>query len=216
VRPRSDTDLTHRQPQWLGVFRPTSTPLVSSADERVSGNENLRCPRYVSKVLLLTGLPASGKSTFGRYLCDRHGMYLLILEEEPPVGDTRGQELRRIWRRHVGQGAAERFVRALRNDPQTVVVEWGFPVNEPCLAFVRSMKENGVRVVWFECPDDVARARYADRGTPPVEYFDVQTPAIRANYKRIMEEITPEIVAVLKSDGSPFTPEELYAVMFND
>ncbi len=137
------------------------------------------------------------------------------MEESPPAGDRRWQELQRIWKRDLKSGSAAALVRALRNNRQKVVVEWGFPVNDQNLAFVRSMKENGVRVVWFECPDEVARERFANRGTVPNEAFDRQTASIREEYARIMEEIEPEVVDVLNPDGSPRSPEELCGLILD-
>ena len=93
-------------------------------------------------------------------------------------------------------------------------MEWGFPVTDTCLALVKSLKENGVRVVWFECADNEARARYLKRGDLPVELFDAQVAKIRENYERIMMEIEPEIIELLNPDGSGRSTEELYDLVW--
>jgi thymidylate kinase len=93
-------------------------------------------------------------------------------------------------------------------------LEWGFPVNDACLALVKSLKENGVRVVWFECPDEVALARYLERGDLRLEHFDAQVSKIRENYGWIMGEVEPEIIEVLNRDGSARSIEELYALVW--
>jgi hypothetical protein len=79
-----------------------------------------------------------------------------------------------------------------------------------CIAFVRSARESGMRVVWIECPDDEARRRYLKRGTHPIESFEIQVPLIRTNYERIMAEVQPEVVDVLNPDGTPRSTEELF------
>jgi hypothetical protein len=76
------------------------------------------------------------------------------------------------------------------------------------------MKDNGVRVVWFECPDDVALARYIERDDRPVEPFDAQVSSIRENYEWIMGEVEPEIIEVLTPDGSGRTAEKLYELVW--
>jgi predicted kinase len=167
-------------------------------------------------LLLLTGVPGSGKSTLARLACERRRAFLVILEEEPVAGDVRGHELRRIWIRDLASGTAQAFVRAVRNDSREVVVEWGFPVTPQCIAFVKSMKENGMRLVWFECADDVARERFTSRGTVSLEAFEAQIQAIRANYSAIMDEIQPEVIDVLNADGSARSPEALFALIFGE
>jgi dephospho-CoA kinase len=159
-------------------------------------------------VLLITGLPGCGKSTFVRYVRDRLGWNLLILEELPP-----GDALQRLWLQGLQCGTAQAFVRALHSDPRRAIVEWGFAVDDPCLAMVKSMKGHGMRVVWFECPDDVARARFVTRGTVPEAAFDAQVAAIRQNCARIMEEIEPDVVDLLNPDGSARTTEELFELV---
>jgi dephospho-CoA kinase len=160
-------------------------------------------------VLLVTGLPGCGKSTFVRYASERRKGRAVILEELAP-----DDELRRLWLSGLLKGDAKAFVRALRNHPREAVVEWGFPVNAPCIAFIKSMKDNGVRVVWFECPDDVALARYRERDDRPVEPFDAQVSSIRENYESIMGEVEPEIIDVLDLDGSARSTEELYDLVW--
>jgi adenylate kinase family enzyme len=160
-------------------------------------------------VLLVTGLPGCGKSTFVRYASERRKGRDVILEELAP-----DDELQRLWLSGLSKGDAKAFVRALRNHPREAVVEWGFPVNAPCIAFIKSMKEHGVRVVWFECPDDEARVRYLKRGDRPVEWFDDQLPTIRQNYEWIMGEVEPEIIEVLNPDGSARSTEELYDLVW--
>jgi hypothetical protein len=165
--------------------------------------------RYVPCLLLVTGLPGCGKSTLVRYASERRRGQPVILEDLAP-----DDELRRLWLSGLSKGDAKAFVRALRNHPREAVVEWGFPVNAPCIAFIKSMKDNGVRVVWFECPDDVALARYIERDDRPVEPFDAQVSSIRENYEWIMGEVEPEIIEVLTPDGSGRTAEKLYELVW--
>jgi hypothetical protein len=67
-----------------------------------------------------------------------------------------------------------------------------------------------VQVVWFECADDVALARYRERDDRPIESFDIQVSSIRENYEWIMGEIRTRVIEVLNPDGSARSTEELY------
>jgi hypothetical protein len=48
----------------------------------------------------------------------------------------------------------------------------------------------------------------------PVEAFDAQVAAIRANYETIMQIVEPEIIQVLNPGGSPRSVEDLYDLVF--
>jgi hypothetical protein len=137
-----------------------------------------------------------------RYASERRGGRAVDMEKMAP-----DDGLRPHW-----ESGVQHFVQVLESDREEAVLEWGFPVN--CLALVKSLKENGVRVVWFECPDDEARERYLERGDQPVEWFDAQVRSIRENYERIMEEVDPEIIDLLNPDGSDRSTEELYDLVW--
>jgi GTPase SAR1 family protein len=139
-------------------------------------------------LLLITGMPGVGKSCLVHHACAEWNGQPVILEELP-AHDVFHKE----WQRGLRAGSAATFVRTLRNQPRMPIVEWGFPPNDMCIAFVRSARESGMRVVWIECPDDEARRRYLKRGTHPIELFEIQVPLIRTNYERIMAEVQPEV-----------------------
>lgn len=163
-----------------------------------------------TRLLLVTGIPAAGKSGFARLLRDEHGYFAFVLEELSDVIRDE-KEIKRLWLDAVNTGDASRLVRRLRNLPGPVVVEWGSPVNDPCLRCVKSMKDHGMRLLWFECPDDVARQRFVHRNTVPVGAFDVQTPNIRSNYGLILSTLQPEVIDVMDSLGAPKAVKEIAA-----
>ncbi len=60
----------------------------------------------------LTGMPGAGKSTFCRYLEDRHGFAFLCLEDPRNVPwERQGVNL---WHQGLARGNAREFVRELR------------------------------------------------------------------------------------------------------
>ena len=164
-----------------------------------------------SRLLLLAGVPATGKSTFAGRLHAERGYFKFVLEEIIPARASKDEaEVWKLWQEAVQTSDASRLVKKLRNLPGPVVVEWGFPINQACIRCVESMKQNGMRLLWFECPDDVARDRFVERATVPVAAFDIQMPRIRANYDSITA-LGPEIVDVISPQGMSKTVEEIEA-----
>ena len=92
--------------------------------------------------LLITGIPATGKSTFSRWLSDVHG-YVLCPSTEEPGPDFFGEIAR---------------TRSQTND---AVIDWGFPVGQ--LPRVRELIANGVQGWWFDGDRDAAFQNFQTR-----------------------------------------------------
>lgn len=121
-------------------------------------------------LLLLSGVPAVGKSSFGRYLAREHGFAHYDLECYP-----RGwphPELKPIW-----DSSRANFVDQLQTLHQRVVLDWGFPAN--AVPWVKELLAVGVRLVWFAA--DIARARklFVQRGGIAIENFNTQVSGIQ-------------------------------------
>jgi hypothetical protein len=85
-------------------------------------------------VLLLSGVPATGKSTFGRWLEQRHGFTHVGIEAD---GLARFG-LANAWAEVLGSPPTdvEPLVGALRGVGRPVILSWGFPLR--CFPLVRS------------------------------------------------------------------------------
>jgi hypothetical protein len=106
-------------------------------------------------VILLSGIPAAGKSTFARHLAREHGFAHYDLECYP-----RGwphPELKGMW-----DADRSTFLSHVRQFQERVVLDWGFPVS--CVSWVEELRECGAKLVWFD--GDIARAReiFVQRG----------------------------------------------------
>lgn len=161
---------------------------------------------------LVAGIPGAGKSDLRKYVADEHGYFEISFngEDPPQAGDSLRAGLRQRFERGFQDQDARKLVQELRRISGGVVAEWGFPINEPCLALARSIRENGLPVVWLECPDDVARKRFVARNTVQVSAFDAQVSMIRAHYKTIMETVDPIVIHVVKDNGHELTTAETY------
>jgi len=120
-------------------------------------------------LLLLSGIPAVGKSSFGRYLARDYGFAYYDLECYP-----RGwphPELKPVW-----NSSRADFVSRLKAYHRRIALDWGFPVR--AIGWVQELLSAGARLVWLE--GDIARAReeFLRRGGIDVAEFDAQVNAI--------------------------------------
>ena len=119
---------------------------------------------------LISGIPASGKSTFCRWLEENKGFLHLNVEED---GVLERHGLATAWEALFDKGAtAAPFVEALERFKRPVAIDWGFPPE--CLDIVRKLFDAGVMLWWFAADWAVARRKFKERGTLPVELFDIQ------------------------------------------
>lgn len=122
-------------------------------------------------LILLSGVPATGKSTFGRYLARAHGFAHYDLECHP-----RGwphPELKATW-----ETSRKAFVALLKQHHKRVALDWGFPVH--CLPIVDELRAQSVSLIWFDGDRSRARSVFQERGGLALTAFDAQVAAIDA------------------------------------
>ena len=117
------------------------------------------------RALLVSGIPAAGKSWFGRYLARDHGFAHYDLECHPPGWPH--PDLKVLW-----DQSRSSFVEELRRRHGSVVLDWGFPSH--CVSWVRELQAASVQLVWFECDIDRARALFVERGGRTLSSFERQ------------------------------------------
>ncbi len=113
------------------------------------------------KLLLLTGIPGTGKTTAGDYLADHHDFVHLDAEAHVIQG------LVRTWGEFLVKA------RRLRDEGNNVVISWGFmPGTDD--GTVRSLQKLGFTMVWFDGDRTAALREFLKRGTVTKELFDIQ------------------------------------------
>jgi hypothetical protein len=113
------------------------------------------------KLLLLTGIPGSGKTEAGQTLATRHGFEHLDMEEfimTPPAKTREGL-------------IAE--ARRLRDQGVDLVVTWGFMPGVDD-GTIRALQALGFRMVWFDGDRKAALREFLKRGTVTEDLFYVQ------------------------------------------
>ena len=145
------------------------------------------------RVILLSGIPASGKSSLGKYLGNVHGV-VHVDAEEP--GELAIHGLQTAWDALFASGSAEQLVHAASRSGAPCVLDWGFPPS--CLAFVASMKAAGIEPWWCDGDREAAHRLYRARPSKnseadwqrQMEAITLQWPAIQALFgDRILETV---------------------------
>jgi hypothetical protein len=108
----------------------------------------------------------------------------------------------------------EPFVEALRMLKRPVVLDWGYPT--AFLPLVRALHAAGISAWWFDGDRDAARRRFTTRGTVPIEAFEAQMSAIRADWAELSGFYGSRVVSTIKADGSFTDPKEIFKLMFEN
>lgn len=161
--------------------------------------------------LLISGIPASGKTTFCKWLAEKKGFLHLNVEEDG-VLDRHG--LAAEWLALFGAGSpAESFIQALDKFKRSVVIDWGFPPEH--LDTVRKLFEAGVMLWWFAADWVVARCKFKERGTIPVGLFDIQIRKIEAVLPEINALFRSHVEYTLPSTGIYTPPDQVWESMLD-
>lgn len=146
-------------------------------------------------LLLISGVPATGKSTFTRWLAENRGFLAADIERGGlgPLG------LQSEWDGAVSHGGPARLVAALHALHRPVALDWGYPPRS--LPFVEALCSAGVGAWWFDGDRDAARRNFIGRGTVPVGALDRQMANIQAVWPRLAAFYGGRIVHAVDPEG---------------
>lgn len=154
-------------------------------------------------VLHVAGIPATGKSSFCRYLARNHGFAHYDLECYP--GGWPKPELFSLW-----QSAPAQFVSKLLKLHAKAVIDWGFPVQ--CLPTVTAFRAAGARLIWFAGDTAQARRLFVERGGLDPRAFDNQVMKVARSGLPTGLDVT--VVDALTHAGQVQPMAELYTQVF--
>jgi hypothetical protein len=164
-------------------------------------------PRMIPKqiIILLSGIPATGKSTFARYLADEYGFAHYDLECHPHGWPH--PELKGTW-----EANPSAFLAQVRQHHDRIALDWGFPVY--CLSSVNELRSYGVQLIWFDGDLGWARKEFKKRGDckGPEQNFNNQVADIqREGYPASLNCV---VVPALSSSGIFLDPHQIEDIVF--
>ena len=169
-----------------------------------------RFPVSTQPIVLVSGIPAVGKSTYGRWLYEAKGVLNIDLENE----GLERHGLADAWAISTSSAPAspDAFVQALRKLDCPVVVDWGYPMG--WLPFVKAMHSVGVTAWWLDGDRAVARRRFVLRGTVSIQAPEVQMRGINAADKELRDFYGDRWLDIVRADGTSMDWDDVYTLMF--
>ncbi len=159
--------------------------------------------------LLIAGMPAAGKTTFGGWLANNHS-FCHIDAELPQDNRLDALGLRAAWETCVNGHGAQDFSAALESIGPTVF-DWGLPPS--CLELARSLKAAGFGCWWFDADEPVVRAAFRQRGTGSIGSLETQLAAIRGHRAEVMELFQPNVIVTIDETGVRMSPEAIWQTL---
>jgi hypothetical protein len=120
------------------------------------------------RLVLICGIPGTGKTTMGEFLRKHHGFIHLDAEF---FARTNPGPANFVWEQFLG------VVQSHKRTGESVVITWGFipGVDDET---IRSLQEMGFVLVWFDGDRVAARHAFLARGDVSEELFDIQMARI--------------------------------------
>lgn len=189
---------------------PSFRPIAKAAAE-LSVRPSAPVGDTLYDILLISGVPCSGKSYFCKWL-ERTASFLHFDVEKDGRLEQRG--LKPLWDRCFTLGSAGPLAKALRILGSPVVLNWGF--SPEWLSVVAMLKREGVSIWWFDADHAAARRAFIKRDDVPLECFDRQMPKIVRSWLSIKALFEPNIITTLGPDNKRPSPEEIFRQIQGD
>jgi hypothetical protein len=174
--------------------------------------------RKLPRVLILWGVPGTGKSTFAKHLVQHHG-YVHI---DTDVGGAGESKAAKAWRALLnGQDTPENFVKVASYNPEPVVTEYGMSANERGIARLRRLRDAGAEPWWFDGDRAAAFKAWQDENKKARPNFvDPMwrnvVSVIDDNYAALKAFFGSNLVRTIEAGPVHVPPEDTFRTMFGN
>lgn len=144
---------------------------------------------------LISGIPGSGKTSFGNFL-HTGKKYTHIDLEDPTTLKEFSQ-------------SPEMFIANILRNAKDVVVTGGFKASEWAHTMVTFFMHSGFSFVWFDGNRPAARKTFLKRSTAPIQLFDEKIKEVHAAHETIMH-LNPQIIDTFDAAGNFKSFEEIF------
>jgi hypothetical protein len=162
----------------------------------------------MNRLILLSGIPASGKSTYGKWLATNKGYIYWDLENE-----TLEQAGNRANLYLGTDHNLDSLVEAITTLTRVVIIDWGFPP-DTSLNTVKLLKDKGAELWWFDGDRKAAEISFLKRGNVPGEALKVQIEKIRIFWPEILRVFKGHIIKTVTRGPEYMSPQAIYEIMF--
>ena len=147
-------------------------------------------------LLLITGIPGTGKTTYGNNFAREFGFLHHDLEDN--------QTLNRF------NTNPAQFIGELLNEKKHLVVTWGFgPDRERSVFLVQQLRDAGFKWIWFDGNRPAALREFQKRAT--VSERDLHVQMHRIEQSRIVERLKPTVINSFDDRGQFKPTKQLLA-----
>ena len=174
------------------------------------------------RLLLVCGLPATGKTTFGDWLCDTHEYIHLDLESRDCLVTSGLPEFwsERIW--DLNDQELRDFFDYLLTHDRATVMTWAFHTD--LLPLVRSLVGYGCQPWWFDADRVAARHAFRTRkriikegvivvGEPDMRNYDWHISSLDQHQEEIASIFNGNTVETLLADGTRLTCTDIWTLI---
>ncbi len=149
-------------------------------------------------LIIISGIPCTGKTSFGDWLKDEHEYFHFDFEKESKNGIFHPL-LENIQFKNIDTN----LIKLLSTLSNKIVITWGFPPNEYCFNIIENFQNSGFQPWWFSTDMDIARNYYIQRdGLKNTElFFDIQAKKLTATEDRISSIYKQSKIETLTKDG---------------
>jgi hypothetical protein len=138
------------------------------------------------KLLLITGIPGTGKTTIGDFLANSYDFIHFDMEETGRASEINSD--------------VEKFVNINFPVDQNIVLTWGFAPDEATIKTIGFLKLYGFDLFWFDGDHNVAREMCIKRGSFNESEFQEQMRLL--GIFDVPSKIGAKIINVFNEDGS--------------
>jgi adenylate kinase family enzyme len=137
-------------------------------------------------LLLITGIPGTGKTTYGNQFAKNFSFVHYDLEDPQTVSRCANDP--------------KQFIDDIARNGEKIVVTWGFvPDHQYSLQIISQFRSAGFKLVWFDGDRPSALREFQKRRTVSEELFYLQM--FRIENSKIIQQLMPTIVNPFDDDG---------------